>query len=431
MRESEALTNPADQTERVREPASSTNEARSAFAHLAQMHLDEVANLWSVWHSALTLPHYDKQSLGEIESRIQAHIAGMRLHEQSAWQRCLDDLDIADGAEIFAAAQLAFRSYDVTKIKLVVQVATEEPHRTIGLITALAWLPIDIADPWINKFFKSKQLQHKWVAVEVCRWRGEPNHEPILALLQRKDCQEDAYLCESLVRSAGEFNLTPAVKLISSLPSNFWSLSSRALMGDKSVLPELKEFLFSGDGEPEARDYAAQIVIRLSDIKDAQKTIRQLAEKPQTQATAVMCACILGDMQVIPWLVGQMQNTELSRLAGLAFTVLTGCDLEANEYHLEDPPVKKEAEDAAPDTFDESLPWPNSEIIWRAWQDHLSRRFQPGVRYLMGEPINNASSKKWLEQGSQFVRYCASFELALNNPKLGLYNTCGIQFPES
>lgn len=413
--------------------ASASPQARAAFSHLAQMHLDEVANLWSVWHSALSLPHYDRQSLVELEQRLQSHIVGMRLHEHSTWQRCVDDLDIADAGEVFAAAQLAFRSYDVDKIKLVVKTASEDEHRMIGLMSALAWLPIDIADPWLNKFLKSKQLQHKWIALEAHRWREEPHPQALVALVQRADCQQHPQLLRALLRSVGEFKVTQAAALLSDLPASVWTAYARALLGDKSVLDELKTSLESSDIDPEARMCAAHVLFRLCDSQVAQQTIRSLAENPATQSLAVLGAAMLGDIQVIPWLIGQMHDLRVARLAGLAFTTLTGCDIEEHDYQLAEPPVGQddEIDETLPGGFMESLVWPNPEIVWQVWEQHLAPRYPSGVRYLMGAAIGREHCEKWLNTGNQFVRCCASYELALNNPPLGLYNTRGIQHPES
>lgn len=416
------------------EPGGSTC---AAFSHIAQMHLDELANLWTVWRAALELPQHDAASISEIEIRMQAHIVGMRLHEQTVWHLCTADLSIADAGELFAATQLAFRSYDVEKIKLVVEAAGESLHAIDGVISALAWMPADITDSWIEKFLESKDFLHKYIAVEAERWQGRVNQRRVLEFLSRPECMDFTLLGSAVLRCIGEFKIKEAESLISPYLQGdlrFWALYAQVMLGDKANVGDLREFLIGDELE---QKLALQLAFRLLELSQAQTWISSLAENPATIAVAIQATGILGDPQAIPWLIGLMQRAETAKLAGFAFAMITGCEIEANEYHMDSPPeslnetvARELASESPASAFEEALPWPNAGVIWQAWQDHLGHKFSRPMRYFLGEAINGEFCRRVAESGFQPERMYAVYELALKNPAYQLYNTQGIQHPE-
>lgn len=410
----------------------------SAFAHIAEMHLDEVANLWTLWFSALQQPQYDRESLQELEQRIQAHIAGMRLQEEVTWDHCLWFLEFADGGEMFAATQLAFRSYDVEKIKAVVNAAELAPQVLDGLISAIAWLPNDIVSPWINKFLMSRQLLHKYIAVEACRLRRADLGELLDEMAGRSECTSHPLLGPSLLRSLGEFKHHNAVSVVDDIElpkeTEFWRLYCQILLGEHQRLNQLRPFLFIAGIKG---DIAMQLIFRCLPLDQAQPIISELAVQQSTMRAAVISVGILGDPYAIPWLIGVMRNPQLAQLAGQAFTMITGCNLESSDYTVSDLPeslegrIRQETDhEHPPSVADGSLPWPDADAIWLAWQDILSAEYVSGVRYFMGEKINEELCWSVLENGKQNQRWYAAYELALINPAIGLYNTRGIQYPE-
>lgn len=409
----------------------------TAFAHLAEMHLDEVANLWTVWRSALTQPHYDLFSLQELERRIQNHIAGMRLQENIAWSLCRELFATADAAEMFAAAQLAFRSYDVEKIKKVVEVATATPYAVDGLVTSMAWLPSDIVSPWIEKFLGSRDLFHKYLAVEACRIRGVKLDEHLSDLLRKETCLSDERLLISVLRSIGETKCVSAASLLATLKLDgdafFWHLYAQILLGDHRLSEQLYPFV---GGRSPVQGHAAQLAFRLLPLPVAQKWISDLIGNRSAEHAAITATAILGDPQVIPWLVGLMHKPEHARLAGQAFSVITGCDLERLHYVVDDAmesldqTLLREATEEAVDISQEGLAWPDADVVWTVWQNDLSSDFKSGYRYFQGEPMSEKSCLHTVRYGRQFERLCAAYELALIKPDLELYNVRGIQYPE-
>jgi uncharacterized protein (TIGR02270 family) len=145
---------------------------------------------------------------------------------------------------------------------------------------------------------------------------------------------------------------------------------------------------------------------------------RKLFQNPKQIRLAIIAAGVLGDPEAVPSLIEQMKNPPLARVAGEAFTMITGVDiayqdLDANkpEGFEAGPTEKPEDAEVAMDT-DEHLPWPKPEAIQKWWNAHQGE-FAKGTRYLVGKPITPESLHQVLREGRQRERAAAALELVL------------------
>ena len=409
-----------------------------AFRHICEQHIDEAAHLWSIWNQARRQPHFDHTSLKEIELRVQAHIAGMRIYGDLAWHICESALDIADAGEIFAAAQLAFRSYDVERIKTIVELAAGNDQLEPGLISALAWLPADVVHPWLKKFLESKALSHKAMALEVCRLRGEDPAAYLTRILQREDCQANTFLMIKALQCAGEFKRTDLLHEVKILldqlhedTGQFWCLYALVLLEQSQYVAQLKPFVMAGPVQERAID----IAFRCLNIETARTWIREMVTLKIDNQWIVQATQTLADPQAIPWLIGLMTVENYARIAGFAFFSITGVELEENELALAEPlslekKIEKEIDaDESPDMpIEEHLIWPDAPKIRQAWQQ-LATRYENGQRYLLGMALNEQNLKAAWANGCQPHRQAAAMELALHY-KFKLLNAQACAAPE-
>ncbi|MCW8998926.1 MAG: hypothetical protein OQK04_09450 [Kangiellaceae bacterium] len=117
----------------------------SAFREIYEQHVNDASFLWVLRNVALNQPHYTQEDFLDLENRIEAHIDGLMTALDISWEVCLEALDIGQPGEIFTVAIVAFRTRDVEKIKTVVSAGLESPEAIKGLISALAWLPDNLA----------------------------------------------------------------------------------------------------------------------------------------------------------------------------------------------------------------------------------------------------------------------------------------------
>jgi uncharacterized protein (TIGR02270 family) len=170
------------------------------------------------------------------------------------------------------------------------------------------------------------------------------------------------------------------------------------------------------------------MLLRLLELPAADAWQNRLAAKPQTARWAVIAAGAIGDPAIGTWLLEQMKQPELARVAGEAFSMITGVDLTYHNLDTEmpagfesGPTDNPEDEDVAMDP-DEKLSWPNCTKITDWWVKNRDR-FSTGTRFLVGRPLND---EQWLEQvlknGFQRQRAAAALELAIRRPGEPIFN---------
>ena len=163
------------------------------------------------------------------------------------------------------------------------------------------------------------------------------------------------------------------------------------------------------------------MALRRMNLANAHAWQQHLARNPQTARLAVIAAGIIGDPAGIPWLIEQMSIAPLARVAGEAFTMITGVDLAYDDLDTDKPegfesgPTEDPNDDNVEMDPDERLPWPDSGLISSWWHKHASE-FQTGVRHLLGKPITMDWMQQVLRIGRQRLRAAAALELAIMRP---------------
>ena len=131
-----------------------------------------------------------------------------------------------------------------------------------------------------------------------------------------------------------------------------------------------------------------------------------LASNPSTLRLAVQAAGVIGDPANIPWLVQQMADPMVARVAGRRFNFITGIDLAYDDLDINKPegseagPTENPEDENVDMDADEDLPWPNAQLIEKWWFTHRIE-FQHGTRYLLGKPMSIDSLKEALRNGER------------------------------
>src|SRR4029079_18718330 len=100
------------------------------------------------------------------------------------------------------------------------------------------------------------------------------------------------------------------------------------------------------------------------------------------------------------------------RIAGESFTTITGVDLAYDDLETDRPegfesgPTEDPADENVEMDADETLPWPDPQLIQKWWQSNR-HAYQPGTRYLLGKPITVDWCKQVLRNGYQRQRGAA------------------------
>jgi uncharacterized protein (TIGR02270 family) len=195
------------------------------------------------------------------------------------------------------------------------------------------------------------------------------------------------------------------------------------VLGDAAAVGTLQVMGEAGELRSEQ---GCEVAARRMEPARARSWHHYLASDPALLRLAARVAGAMGDPAMIPWLVGLMHFDEHARVAGEAFTMITGIDLAFDDLERDRPegfesgPTEDPAdEDVAMDP-DEDLPWPDPDLIARWWSQN-GNRFAPGVRYLLGQPITPESLVQALRAGKQRQRAAAALEIAFRRPGKPLF----------
>lgn len=393
----------------------------TAYREIYERYVDDASFLWILRSIAVDQPHYSAEEVAELEHRINAHLSGLMTSVELGWQACEAALMLEEPGEVFTATVIAVRNHDMVKIQQAVEAGLTNLRATTGLISAFGWLPGILAEPWIEKFIASKDKRHKYLGIAASSVRRQDPGASLATLLNRADCQQYNPLYARALRLVGELrrqDLMPDLQAAQTSDNPdvlFWSAWSTILLGHKSVVNKLQPFVFN-TGPHQLR--ATQLAFRVLPVETAREWISTLA-KNDTQARSVIQATgILGDPHAVNWLIAKMADAKLARLAGEAFTQITGVDFVQRSLIDTEPENQAQypGDDTADDDVgldeDENLPWPDVAKVTALWSNH-GQHFLVGQRYFLGKPITADWLKQKLATGTQRQRHASALELAL------------------
>ena len=405
-----------------------------AYRDIYEQYADEAAFLWLMRSIAVDQPHYNSQDVAQVEHRLQAQLDGLMTALDLAWDVCSQALELEGPGETFAAAIIALQGGEQSRIQRVVEAGLASDAAFPGLVSAFGWLPAEISHPWIERFLNSKELDHKYLALAICSIRRENPGAYLDRYLQRDDCIQHKKLYTRALRLIGELKRSDLEgALATAIESDdedivFWASWSSVLLGHRAAVEKLQSYIFT-DGAHQSR--AIDLVFRVMPVDQGRDLIARLAENPEQQRAVIKAVGVLGDPHAVDWLITRSRETPFARLAGEAFTLITGIDLDTDALSQDAPenyqPVPND--DADDDKVgldeDENLPWPDSRAMGLIWNQHRAN-FVNGQRYLLGYPVNPGMTDMKSTHIKQRQRHALAMELALRDVSSMLPNTRGI-----
>lgn len=384
-------------------------------------HADEAAFLWQLRRTAVTSPRYVLRDIAEIDERIAAHIDGLRIAGEMGWQVCKSQLATGESGEMFAAMTVALTLEHSDAFEELIEHAERIPGTRDGLVAALGWTSPQRLRGRITSMLHSTSLR-QCMAIACCSMhRVDPGQ--VLSEAMRRD---DLDLRASALRAAGELGrvdlLAAALESLRNQDEavRYWSARSALLLGDRSGAIDTLASIAADDSAFAPR--AIQPLVRAAPLARSRTFLRALAARgdqdPALKRSLIRGCGIAGDVQVVPWLIGLMSDEQLARIAGEAFSTITGADLMVLQLERPAPPgIDFGPNDDPQDTNvamdeDDGLAWPDGERVSRWWQEQ-QHRFRTGARYFMGAPILRDACLSLLGSGNQATRAAAAEHLSL------------------
>lgn len=412
---------------------------QSIIPAIIEQHAEEAAFLWMQRDAAASEPHYSLSDLAALDERVEAHIDGLRIAAQPGWEICSDALDEPDAGTIFTAAVLAFESSDNERIKKVIKAGSDSDETFCELVSALGWINQTQFAAMLTRLINSHSLPYQRLAISACAIRRQDSAQ----IIEQSLANDDPYIKARALRAIGEFkrhDLAPALSRYQNTDADcqFWAAWSSILLQGGVLSGEntnnsnnLAIISHHTSHKSPLQKHALQLILRVLDVAAAKSWLQGLAKKAKTDPaslrTLLIAIGIFGDPIYIPTLITQMNNPQMARVAGESFTLITSVDLAYDDLDgdwPEDfeagPTDEPEDQDVAMD-IDESLPWPDVELISNWWKKHQGQ-FKAGNRYLMAKPISIDHCNEVLKNAMQRQRSAAAMELALLQSNVLLIN---------
>jgi len=386
---------------------------------VVSQHAEDAAFLWCSRDRAVRAPHYYLKDLARLDERVEANIDGLRVAGQVGWDLASEALKQEGPGELFAAAVLAFETRERQRLDKVFEALGKNPSIGRAAISALGWMRFEDAKPVLDELVRSPRPDLRRITIAGYAVHRVNPGDPLRDAL----ADADANLRIRAFRAAaelGRIDLTYTIARhigVDDPQSSFWAAWSVARMGLRGY--DLTDVLRrTAESDALYADAALQMFLRCLRLPEANEWISTMLKDSKRQKHDVQGLGIVGDPARDSELIGYMQIETLSRVAGEAFSMITGIDLKyldldrpKPEKFEAGPTDNPEDADVAMDQ-DEDLPWPAPDLI-RKWWDKHEQEFQSGVRYLRGKPIEPANLIDALKNGYQRQRAAAALELAL------------------
>lgn len=403
----------------------STPETR-VIPEVLEQHAEELAHLRSMRRFNVRAPHIKLKYLARLDERIVAHLDGLLEAGENAWPYCEPMLELASAGTVFAVTVLALSTRQSARLERLFAMTEATPAVARGFFSAFGWVSAPELQDIGRELLSSRVPLRKLTGLIACSLhRVDPGFTT-----GRYFENPDSVIRARAWRTAGEIGKRELVSTAAGAISDedpvcrFWAAWSAVLLGDKQNALELIANVAAVAGPFQRR--AFQLAIQAMSAQAGHRWLAGVAQDPANLRSLIRGAGLVGDPTYVPWLIGHMADNKTTRLAGEAFSLLTGLDLAWLDLEVKPPENFESGPNDDPNDpnvdmdEDDGLPWPDPVKI-QAWWHANSQQFEPGTRYFMGEPLNRENCLRILKEGFQRQRIAAALYLSLLNPGTPLF----------
>ena len=393
---------------------------------VVSQHLEDACSLRAVRSVLVRAPHVKLLHLGRADERLAAHLDGLSVAGDDGVRLSQAALEEPNVGALFVAAVLAIQRRDMAQMERLLALVGVVPDAARALASALGWVPAPLLRGITAPLLASANPVHRFVGLAACALHRVDPGAALAAAVEHPDPRLRARALQ-LAGELGRVDTLPgcmACLADEDAACRFAAARSAVLLGDRGaawqVLAELAM-------QPGPRQDSALALALLSAQPDAARAmVSQLVAQQAPFRTVLKAAGWSGDAQVMPWVFKHLADDRFARLAGEAFSFISGADLALLSLERVPPeqaeggPTDDPDDDNVAMDEDESLPWPDLAKVQAWWQAH--RAGMPGQACFAGAPPGRAHCVEVLEQHPQRRRFAAALHLSLAQPGTSLFN---------
>lgn len=388
---------------------------------IIDQHLDQGIWLAMRWITVSDAPHYNLADLHGLEERLAAHIDGIEIGGDEAWEVLCETCVAAPTAGAFhLVAAVAKNGRSKPEVAHIFAAAGADA--SCLAVLAGVWAHRAERAAWLVSALSPVESDCLRLAIAAGRRQVDGMQAADLAATQ-----PPAVLARAIqaVGELGRVDLYAACRPHLSSDDivvrfwTAWTLALRTASGESR-----KTLQWFATARSSFAAAAAALAARRLDPREAQAWLDQLAASHPR--LAIQAAGAAGDPVRLPWLLERCAEPALARVAGEAIALITGVDIAFLDLDGEPPagftppgPTDDPADPEVDTDPDEHLPWPDPAKLSR-WLSKQS--FAEGVRHLCGKPIDAAWCQQVLRDGYQRQRLAAAHELAALDPAAPLFD---------
>jgi uncharacterized protein (TIGR02270 family) len=408
--------------------AAAVRPRRSPVPLVVQQHVDEAVQLRRVRSVLVRAPHVGLTRLARLDERIAAHLDGIGIAGALGSALSLRALERAGTAEFFAVTVRAIEDRDTDRLSRLLAAAAALPQGRAGLLSAFGWVEAAALRGLVQPLLDSRDPWWREVGLVACDQHGVDPGDTLVDAL----ADVDTGLRQRALRMVGRRGRTDlrAACLAAMDDENtgcaFEAARAALLTGDSGASMAVLQTMATAGGL-----HAHEALSLVLQVAPPERGLIMLAGFAKDRAhirTLVRGAGELGDPHGIAWLIEQMHDPKLARLAGESFSLVTGLDLALLDLECDSPDGLASGPSEDPDDNDvamdddDGLPWPDPGRIGAWWQAN-GHRFPSGQRFFMGEPPSEGHCIRVLREGCQRQRATAALHLSLMKPGTPLFPT--------
>ena len=392
---------------------------------LVLQHLEDATALRSTRSVLVRAPRIKLHLLRRLDDRLAAHLDGLAVAGNFARGLSAAALETVSRGSVFTAAVGAIEARDAALLDKLMAIAEAEPSARAGLVSAFGWVSASALRGISQALLESANGFRRDIGLAACAMHQV---DPGAVLAAGVTGPARSARAVVIAGKLGRVELLPdcvAALAHGEGEHGFEAARASLLLGDRQAAVTKLAGFARVAGERQAA--ALALVLKVLPTAHANSLLKVLSQEANMIRALIRGIGAAGDPHYVPWLIQQMSDLKLTRLAGESFSLITGLDLAALDLERKPPeneefgPNDDPEDDNVAMDEDDSLPWPEPDKIGAWWQTH-GARFAPGTRYFVGEPPSAAHCRSVLKTGFQRQRIAAAEYLCLLQPGTPLFN---------